>query len=554
MLLDQMRRHSRSFIIYIFFGIIIAVFVVNFGPQSAGCGAGTTYAGDIAGGPMTLTDFNYAMSVSGLRGRAVDEAQMAQLKGYVVDQFIVRELLAREAERRGMSIGDKAINDMLVKGRYLALGIPRSLIRGKDDSFDYDLFSRYVRYNWGITVKKFKLQQRREMLAERFKQIIRSATQISEAEVLADFDHKSSRTKLEYVRFAPTEFRDKVVLSQAKVDAFIQAKATEIKKHYESNKTAYTKLPKQVQLRVIKIAFADDVAKPDAKKTVDALQARITGGEAFAKVAAETSEDASKAGGGLLEWRNAKKPGLGEAIKKALATLKDGMVSPVIEDAKHFWLIKLEGHRKGDLTLKQASPEIARQMLRDDEAKKLALATAKTFITRAKAGEKLTTMFSTEDDDKDGAKDDIKKSPLKLRSTAFFPRSAHNLVPGIGISGELMKAAFTLEAGTVADEPFTVGSMIYLLAVKERQSPDLNIWAKRKDDFVEQFQGRKGDMAVRDYAYQLCRQAYENGELRVHASVMAAPTQPGVKPKKRKLPVYTPCKTLNPNALPVGRF
>ena len=36
-MLEQMRKHSRSFIIYIFFGIIIAVFVINFGPQSQGC-------------------------------------------------------------------------------------------------------------------------------------------------------------------------------------------------------------------------------------------------------------------------------------------------------------------------------------------------------------------------------------------------------------------------------------------------------------------------------------------------------------------------------------
>jgi len=37
-MLDVFRRQSRSILIYVFFGIIIAVFVINFGPQSQGCG------------------------------------------------------------------------------------------------------------------------------------------------------------------------------------------------------------------------------------------------------------------------------------------------------------------------------------------------------------------------------------------------------------------------------------------------------------------------------------------------------------------------------------
>ena len=40
-MLEQLRQQSRSFIIWILFGIIIVVFVISFGPQAEanlGCG------------------------------------------------------------------------------------------------------------------------------------------------------------------------------------------------------------------------------------------------------------------------------------------------------------------------------------------------------------------------------------------------------------------------------------------------------------------------------------------------------------------------------------
>ena len=38
-MLAAMRANSRNVIIYVLFGILIAVFVINFGPGSNGCGA-----------------------------------------------------------------------------------------------------------------------------------------------------------------------------------------------------------------------------------------------------------------------------------------------------------------------------------------------------------------------------------------------------------------------------------------------------------------------------------------------------------------------------------
>src|SRR5262245_55939453 len=45
-MLEQMRRSSQSLLIYVLFGIVIAVFIINFGPQSTGgCESATRMSG-----------------------------------------------------------------------------------------------------------------------------------------------------------------------------------------------------------------------------------------------------------------------------------------------------------------------------------------------------------------------------------------------------------------------------------------------------------------------------------------------------------------------------
>ena len=130
--------------------------------------------------------------------------------------------------------------------------------------------------------------------------------------------------------------------------------------------------------------------------------------------------------------------------------------------------------REGDLTLAQAKSEIAKKLLLEREAAALGEKDVASFIARAKAGEKPSDIFTTDDDgkpadkkdadkkdadkkddkkaagkdDKKAAekKDDKKekvaakpqKSSKRLLTTDFFQRSAQGLIPRIGISKSLM--------------------------------------------------------------------------------------------------------------------
>ena len=567
-MLDTMRKHSRSFIIYVLFGIIIAVFVINFGPQSQGCTAVASQAGKVLGNSVSPKLLAYAFSVTGILTRQVPEPTLVELKARVVDQLVFRELLAEEALKLGFRVPEKEIDDMLVKGRFLALGQPRPLIQNDDGKFDYNLFSRYVRYNWGLTVRKFKDDQRRELLADKFRNVFRTSIGVAESEVRADFIQKNTKAELDYVRFAPGDLRNQVTVDDAKIKAYIAENKAKIKQYYDDNKTAYQKLPKQIRLQMIQVKGTDAAAKAKA----EAALKRIKGGEDFAKVAAEASDDTeSRARGGTVGWRNEDSPGLWETASKEAGKLKEGETSGVIEDKDGLSIVRVTGRRAGDLTMEQAQHEIAEEMAREAEALRLARTTAEGYLKRAQAGEKLADMFESpttdsnenenekKDEDKTDEDKDKDKKPeaeaqgkpkatFKLATTASFSRDARDLIPGIGMSPELMKVVFELKKGQVAPRVFTVDDNVYLVAVKDRTDPDWGEWTKRMNDLIEEFQGQKYVRELTTFAFERCEAAYKNKEIHFKPGILITP---GYAPPKGDppLPAYRPCSSLRPETL-----
>jgi len=561
-MLDVMRKHSRSFIIYIFFGIIIAVFVVNFGPQSAGCTATTSHAARVEGRPISQTLFNYAMTAAGIRSQQIPENQMIELRAVVMDQLVLRELLADDALDLGFRVSDQEIDDMIVKGRYLVLGQPHPMVSGDGDKFDYDLFSRYVRYSFGLNVKKFKEEQRRELLADKMRQYLISTAKVSEDEVRTDFQVENTQAQLSYVRFSPAEYRSKVKVDRAKVQSFLAANAKRVENYYKDNKTAYQKLPKQVRLQLIQFKAPDPAKKAEVRLRAEAALKRLQAGEAFEKIAETESDDAeSKAEGGMLSWRNEDSPGLDAAVTKEIPKLKQDALSGVMEGAEAvngYYIVKVVGRRQGDLSLDQAKLEIAEELLRNQESLRLAKTDAEEQIKKARAGAKLSDLFTPEEEartdeqspasvpaaaDKTPASErKPERSPLKLSKTSMFSRNGKHLVPGIGISPELMKLAFTLKKGEVASQAIQVGELIYLVALDDKREPDAGDWTKRKEELTETAASERARNTLREYSLRRCEAALKSKSLYVNQNALVTP---GYVPDKKDgpLPSFVPCSS-----------
>jgi peptidylprolyl isomerase/peptidyl-prolyl cis-trans isomerase C len=88
----------------------------------------------------------------------------------------------------------------------------------------------------------------------------------------------------------------------------------------------------------------DEAAAKEVEDKAKAALKRINGGEDFAAVAADVSEDpVTKVKGGDFGWRVVSE--IGREYADAIATLKNGEVSPLIRTAVGWHIIKLEDRR-----------------------------------------------------------------------------------------------------------------------------------------------------------------------------------------------------------------
>src|SRR3954470_6128954 len=143
-MLDQMRKSSQSLVITILFGVVIAVFILNFGPQSRGSsceqamGRNEHHAAEVSGEAITANDFRYGFLLSGGAQIPAKYAKQERLKEMVMDRLIDRELLAAEAERLGYAVTDEQVEDQIAEARIIGLGSVHNVpALQKDGKFDY---------------------------------------------------------------------------------------------------------------------------------------------------------------------------------------------------------------------------------------------------------------------------------------------------------------------------------------------------------------------------------------------------------------------------------
>src|SRR5258706_11367191 len=161
-MLEAMRKNSRSVIIYVLFGVIIAAFVISFGPGSRGLGSisgvGSGYAAKIAGATISETEFHFAYMAITRGGQVPAEmARAGRYKEQLMDKLIERELFAQEAERLGFEVSEEEAAKMIVAGRLILIGVPR---RMSDDPF-----FQYVYKNGRVDREHFKSGAQNQLCA-----------------------------------------------------------------------------------------------------------------------------------------------------------------------------------------------------------------------------------------------------------------------------------------------------------------------------------------------------------------------------------------------------
>src|SRR5262245_46955765 len=152
-------------------------------------------------------------------------------------------------------------------------------------------------------------------------------------------------------------------VQQVEVQGKIAVSEDEVKAYYESSKESFTTQP-QLTLREILISVPSSdkginvAADDEAKAKAEALKKRAESGEAFDKLAADASDSASKANGGLIGPIN--RSDLSPELLKEIMPLKVGQITRVLRTTRGYQIIKLESATETKVkTMDEARAEIA---------------------------------------------------------------------------------------------------------------------------------------------------------------------------------------------------
>ena len=548
-MLEQMRKSSQSLLIYVLFGIVIAVFIINFGPQSRGgcdgpASSGVEFAARVGNETISSSDFRYGFLVLGGAQYPAQMAKQQRIKETVMDKLIERELLAQEAEQLGYAVTDEEVEDQVADSKMIGLGYPRTVGRlQKDGKFSYDLFKNFVQFELGLTPKGFIEEQKRELLASRVRDLLRAGVTMSVEEVKADYERKGNQVNLEYVRFAPRRYEAQVAPTAEDIAAYAKKNEEALKKDYEGKKFVYEKTPKELRLRQILIRGGAGDADKAAQKKAEATAARLKKGEAFAAVARDVSEDpASKAKGGDLGWRRLGTTNLPAEGEQKLEAAKPGEVVGPLKSNDGWALMVVDGTREGDLTFDQVKPDLAADKLREEQTTSRASADAQAALDKAKAapGKTLKDLFpgangeagkneKAEKTDKGGkAAKALAKSGDGIEApaaeeTGLFSRRAGRdgaIVEGIGVSNDLSKAAFALTAEAPLAGPFNIAGSAVIVRLKERKQADMAEFDKKRVELLRDAELTKWIEVLTDWTRTRCNEAKAGKQIRVNRDLL----------------------------------
>lgn len=488
-MLSVFRKNANNWFMVLIFGVITFVFVFTFGSWGGGNVSGNVpIAATVNGAPIPMSTFRvqYSSAFQTMQayrpGFNAEKAREEKLDDTVLDRLITRELLAQAAEERGIVVSDDEIAKVLDERFFPG-----------DKAFDLEEYKRIVNGLYGTTEARYEEQVRREIMAARMESILGDAQHVSEKEISETFTNRNNRADLEVLKIDPLHYKASVKEPEdGDAKEWAAANKGEVEKFYTSHMNRYRQ-GKKVNARHILVKVAESASDDDKKKAKDKLEAalkRVKGGEDFAKVAEEVSEDSSAKQGGSLGLF-----GEGAMVKpfeEAAFALKKGEISGIVESRFGYHVIKVEEVQdETKKELKDVELEIAKQLIKDRgqmvEARKVAdgaLAELKkgTAMTDLKIAGLVKPPVSGEVPPPPKPEDVY--AP-RVDATGPFAQSAR-VVPKIGVAPDVVKTAFALTMeNPLHPEVIEVNNRLFIIKLKSREQPDPKKLAEERDS-IEQ--------------------------------------------------------------------
>ena len=378
-------------------GIILALLAFVFAVWGIDIGFGTrNVAAVVNGEEIPAGPVRQAIQVQTSRfaqqlGADLPEALEAQIRDDVIEEFVRQQLLLQRVREEGYRIGDDDLRRSIRE-------MPVFQVGGR---FSMDSY-RAMLANVGLTPAGFEAEQRQVMEIGQLQEGILQSAFATTEELVRQVRLDREQRRVGWIRLPVSNYSDGVEVTEEQIVAayeatperyqspesvdveFLELKlddiAADVKVSDEEVRQTYEerlarepdlfRTPERRRARHILVAIDDDTDEQAAEARAEELLARVRGGEDFAAVAQEASDDSgSAAAGGDLDWVE---PGVMVApFEDALFSMEDGEIRGPVRTPFGFHLILLEETRPGaSRSFEEARAEIA-ESLRQAKAEEL---------------------------------------------------------------------------------------------------------------------------------------------------------------------------------------
>jgi peptidyl-prolyl cis-trans isomerase D len=533
---------------------IAIVFIVQFRPATgAQSASGPTCALEINGNCISSQDFWATYRFVAPRNTDAARLKPFHLRERTAEGLIERWLLVQDAKRLGLTVSDEDLNAELRSGRvHVSLpadkaeelayylggeGIGRQLLAQgvrlvyvkdrKTKKFDLKQYEKETRTVSQMSPTDFREFQKKELVASRMRDLVKSRVRVSEAEAFDQFSYERSTATVDYVKLERGFYADVVLdRSDKAIESWADKHKDEIDKVWEARKPQLGDECRQLRsitARMDPEASDPDAAKAKAKATIAQAQERLKKGDEFADVARDLSEDGAAIRGGELGCLPRGK--LPKPVEEAALALSAGKVSDPIETETGVVLLKVDTVAKGADAEKLARREIARDLYVAQESERMAAEAAKQILAAVKGGKSVEDAVKAHLDelpkpkaDKKGEKKDDKKDAPAGRepvTAANHPKrpSASTTLP-FNLTGtpiqdvkqgtDAARIAFDLaKPGDAPNDVIPLEAGYAVMALKEKAPASKESWDKERERYVSSLRNTKQNEALAAYVKQL---------------------------------------------------
>jgi len=497
-MLDFIRKKKESVIVKVVFVVIILSFIGTVFLVSDKVGSGSSdYAAKVNGKKISFDEYrnayeNIRNNYMQLYGQTMpaELEKMLGLKKVALDSLIGNRLTLAEAKKMGIKVTKEEISTAIA-------GLPYFQ---KDGKFSFDLYQQILK-SQRITANDFEESQKMELTIRKARNSVTENVKISDEDALSQYRKDNDKIELEYAAYGPSDVIGEIKPTEAELNDYLQknpndfktaekvsisyiildpatqaSKATlsedEIQSFYQKNIDRWQGkngiLPlNEVREKVKAEALKQKVAKQAYELAADTLFKNIKSGD-LKLIAGQLNLKISDT---ALFTANAAPQALtGETavIKKAFE-LKQGEMGGPVETARGIYILKAKERTASVVpALKDIKSEVEQR------------------VKAAKAVELAKTKAE------EAAKAFAAKTSVKSLTSSSFGFNVKGDVPAIGISPELMEAAFKLStAAPAASSAYKVGNRWFAIKLKSRSESPRAEFEKNKEQIKQKMLPKK---------------------------------------------------------------